>query len=351
MPTIDSIKTNQKTFKKRAYRPWDIDATGGVINQPPSPIDQGTTSTAGTGSTDDTVTELQEQPAPQMIQSSMEQDTVLLISPYEIKNWEFHDRPANELGDIQNLAKEFKDIGQQQPCIVRPAQSSATGVKYELIVGERRWHAAKLAQVDLRVIVKHLTDTDAAIIQASENLNRKGLSDYARGMSYAKLISNQIITQKELTEKLSISKQQVSRLLSFSKIPKEIHDAIEDFSRVTLRTAEQIKQLSSRGSNYIEAIILLKDKIRDGKIGYEKLKILVEQYINTQVLDVATSVKVSDDQGRHLFTWRLDSNLNHSIHFPSDISVLIRSKTIDINTINNSLIEVLNTMLVLPKDD
>ncbi|CAL7960168.1 ParB family transcriptional regulator, chromosome partitioning protein [Alphaproteobacteria bacterium] len=237
MPTIDDInkKRDTKNFKKRDYRPWDIEGSGNIQNDY------------------------------SVIYKQTDEDIVLSVEPQKIKNWEFRDRPENELGDIESLAIEFKEIGQQQPCIARPISDTNNDIQYELIVGERRWRAAQTAQINLKVIVKNLSDTDAAIIQASENLSRKGLSDYARGMSYAKLIDNGIITQKELTEKLSISKQQVSRLLSFSKIPQKIHNSIRDFPKVTCRTAEQIKQLSSKGENYIEAIIKFTGKIREGK--------------------------------------------------------------------------------------
>ena len=88
---------------------------------------------------------------------------ILLVSPTNIINWQFHDRPQNELGNIEELAEEFKTIGQQQPCIVRPIKNQYAD--YEVIVGERRWLAAKKANVKLKVVVLSLSDNDAALIQ------------------------------------------------------------------------------------------------------------------------------------------------------------------------------------------
>ena len=47
-------------------------------------------------------------------------EQITLIDPEYIRNWELKDRPQNELGDIDSLAAEFSEIGQQIPCIVRP---------------------------------------------------------------------------------------------------------------------------------------------------------------------------------------------------------------------------------------
>lgn len=61
-------------------------------------------------------------------------NTLKKVDPLRIKNWCNHDRPENELGDIDSLAKEFKDpdIGQQQPCVVRPIKDDKD-YDYELM--------------------------------------------------------------------------------------------------------------------------------------------------------------------------------------------------------------------------
>ena len=67
------------------------------------------------------------------------------MAPNKIINWEFSDRPISELGDITSLANEFTKIGQQQPCLVIPHPDKVG--HYELIKGERRWMAAKKANI------------------------------------------------------------------------------------------------------------------------------------------------------------------------------------------------------------
>lgn len=316
MPKLEDIKANRekKHFKKRDYRPWN--ESGGedisINYSHPSPITQ----------------------------TSNKLD-VLEISPSEITNWIYHDRPENELGDIESLANEFKEIGQLQPCIVRPYDSKDSEFKYELIVGERRWRAALLANLSLKVYIRNISDSEAAIIQASENSNRKDLSDYARGISYSKLIDDGIVTAKQLSQSLNISKQQLSRLLSFSKIPTEIIDAIQDLSKLSARTAEQIKQISNKGEEYIQAIIGCADRLRTGTFGYEQLERFVDKIINKTSNNIKRSDKLYSRDGIHLFTLKNSDKPSPTLHFNKDIVSLLEKKKVDLRNVAYKISQVL----------
>jgi len=317
MPNIKELKASpKKTFKKREYRPYNPEGT--ELNQ------------------ESQIHDLSSSPAPK--------DVVLEVDPKKIINWEFHDRPSNELGDIDSLAEEFLSIGQQIPCIVRKITDSVD-FQYELIAGERRWRAAQKANILLKVLIRNLSDNEAALVQISENSNRSALSDYAKGMSYSKLIEKNILNQSDLVEKLKISKQQVSRFLSFNKLPIEIRNALGDMSKISAGTAEQMKQLSIKGDSYINAIIHYAAQITEGKIGKNKLVQLVEAKIN-QLTHKSISEKVYSLNGRHLYTWRNDNNSIPSIHFPRNIALLIAKGKLDKNIVSNSFKQLLEDMLM-----
>ena len=315
MPKLEDIKTNRdkKNFKKRDYRPWN-ESGESICTKSALPSSH----SRPTNSSD-----------------------VLEVLPSKIKNWIYHDRPENELGDIESLANEFKEIGQLQPCIVRPYSGDNNQLLYELIVGERRWRAAELAGLPLKVLVKNLSDSEAAIIQAAENTNRKDLSDFAKGMSYFKLIDDGIITAKHLSQSLNISKQQISRLLSFSRIPIEIKDAIQDLSKISARTAEQIKQLSNKGDLYILAIIDCADKLRTGTFGYEKLESFVEKSINNSNINAKTTDKLYSREGTHLFTLKNTDKPSPSLHFNKDLVSLFEKKKIDLKKVAYKISQVI----------
>jgi ParB family transcriptional regulator, chromosome partitioning protein len=319
MPSIDSIKRDtRRKFKKREYRPWDINGTKSNNDEENASISQSTP-------------------------HSNNENLILEIPTIEIKNWKFHDRPENELGNIQDLAREFVEIGQQQPCTVRPIEGDPI-YKYELIVGERRWRAAQLADIKLKVVVKKISNSTAAIIQSTENSSRKDLSDYAKGMSYSQLISNDVISRNELMEQLNIKKQHMSRLLSFAKIPQVIKDSIPNMSRISAGTAEKIVQLSAKGEKYIEAILFLKEKIEEGELGHAKLSALVDRAIKDKKEYKNSKERVCSDNGKHLFTWRTDNNNLPSIHFPKDVL-----KTLNKEEFTGHLKKLVNEILIKGK--
>ncbi len=269
---------------------------------------------------------------------------IIEIDPYLIHRWSGKDRPENELGDLEDLAKSFKQVGQQVPCIVRP-HSEIKG-EYELIVGECRWRASKIAKVKLKVIVNELDDRMATFIQAIENEKRNDISEYAKGMSYAKKIDEGIISQKDLIEILGISKQQVSRLLSFRKIPFELSSAIEDFRKVSARTAEELSRLSSKSDQHLKALISLAPRIRTGKFGGNRIIKEIEKSINLNKKELSESRKVIAKDGRHIFTWRLDNNASPSIHFPKDIANLFKEEKINFKEITEEIKECISKKVI-----
>ena len=260
--------------------------------------------------------------------------TICNIDPNNIERWQYKDRPQGELGDISKLANEIKNIGQQQPCIVRKLENG----KYELLVGERRWLAAKEAQINLKAVIQNISDSDAALIQVAENDSRLDLSDFAKGMSLSKLIQNGIIKQKSLETKLGKSKQEISRLLSFSKIDATVFEAIKDFHKVTSRTAYEVSRLSKKGGYYVSALIKISSYIREGKYGANKIIEEVNKYISKETpIKKRVFERIFNEDGVHLFTWKTDSNKNRLVFFPKKISKLIEEEKIDIRIINEAI--------------
>ena len=321
MPNLSDIQNKNKTkFKKRDYRAWNME---GISNVPSSDIIE-----LNNHSTIDVD----------------KGDFLKTIPPNIVRNWELHDRPESELGDIDSLAQDFLKIGQHQPCIVRPIEDDQ--FQYELIAGERRWRASIKAGVSLKVIVKNISDQEAAIIQSSENMNRKDLSDYAKGKSYSTLLEKGILTHVDLVEKLSISRQNLSRFLSFSKILPTVFEAIQDFSKVSAGTAEKIKQLCDKGALHVEAIIHYAHLIREGRIGHNKLTALVEKYISKEVALPYVTRKIYSTNHRLLFTWRREKNSYLSIHFPKDITSLFDLQKMSSSTIDEKLKKLIEDQLM-----
>jgi ParB/RepB/Spo0J family partition protein len=334
MPKLDeSIKNrSEKKFTKKEYRPWNLT---GQLND--NHVTSETLAISKVSSDNQTI-----------LREKTSIDEVFNIPTSKITRWEYKDRPESELGNIVDLAQNIKEIGQKAPCIVRPKQGDS-GI-YELIAGERRFHAAKMLGIPLKVFIQDLSDYEAALTQASENIQRTDLSDYAMGMSYGSLVDEGILKQKDLIEKLGLSKQAVSKLLAFKKIPSEITESIGDMHKVSKDTAEVIYQLSNKGSEYIDAIKSQANRISTGKMGWKSLLVAVNKLVQKTEVSHDTNKKILSDDGRHLFTWRSDNNSTPSIHFPKDIlGILNQNEDIFLdftNDIKNAIAENLSKLLI-----
>jgi len=309
----DALNKGSKRFKPQKYRAWDND----LILQ-------------------------------KNISSIEEENIIHEIAPSLIRNWSFHDRPETELGDIDKLSEEFKTIGQQQPCIVRLTNNDE--FKYELIVGERRWRAAQKAMVPLKFIIKTIDDHDAAIIQSIENDSRKDLSDYAKGRSFSLLIEQKIIKQKDLIEKLGKSKQYISALLSYNRIPSEVSEAIGDLSKVKYHAAEKICQLSQKGDKYIKALITIAEKIRKNSISAKVIEREVNKLINpTVVSNICSSSDFKTQDG--IIAFKLThkgKNKGMNLEFTQD--VVDKLSTPEMNELLIEIIEKIEEKLKKESD-
>ena len=130
--------------------------------------------------------------------------------------------------------------------------------------------------------------------------------------------------------------------MSYSKIPAEIKDSIGNFSRVSSRTAETIKRLSTKGDSYIKAILLKSKQLREGTIGANKLSSYVEDFVKYGDKKYKEDAdRVISRDGRHLFTIRNDSNNSLSIHFPKDISNLLKNNVLDLKEFNKKIMSII----------
>src|ERR1700677_2495107 len=271
----------------------------------------------------------------------IESEKILSVDPKSIKIWKFKDRSKTKL-DLDDLIERIKDNGQLVPCIVRKIENDQN-YQYELLAGRKRLMAATRIGINLKIIIKDVkNDVEALIIQNDEN-EREDPSDYDRGIQYQNLLDAGLLkSQSDIARLFKKERQYVSKVLQYAKIPVELENAINDFKNVSANTAEILVSLSSKGKQYLQALINISERIRNG-IGSFTIKKLVEIELNAG-LDKKlffTPRKVFSD-GTHFFTWKLDSNNNVSIAFPSNSSILISQKQIE-ELLLNSLMKASKT--------
>ncbi len=153
--------------------------------------------------------------------------TVVLISPFRCRMWALHDRLESDITEESCKAElgSFQRHGQLVPVLGRRLRNDAHH-DVELIYGARRLFVARHLNMPLRVELRNLDDRAAIVAMDIENRQRTDISPYERGLSYARWLSQGHFTsQANLAKALKISTAQLSRLLSLSRLPREILDA------------------------------------------------------------------------------------------------------------------------------
>lgn len=134
------------------------------------------------------------------------------------------DQPRTDLDDegIRELAESLRRVGLLQPIIVRPL-----GDQYQIIAGERRWRAARLAgleKVPVRVI--SATSAESLGLALIENLQREDLNAIEEARGYRRLLDEYQMTQAELADKVSKSRSTITNAMRLLDLPDEVQELV-----------------------------------------------------------------------------------------------------------------------------
>lgn len=126
---------------------------------------------------------------------------------------------------LSELADSIAQHGVLQPLLVRPL----IGGGYQLIAGERRWRASRIAGLtQVPVIIKELSDTEAAVISLIENLQREDLNPVEEALGFASLIKDFNLTQEEAAQKVGKSRPAVANALRLLRLPEKALDMVRE---------------------------------------------------------------------------------------------------------------------------
>ena len=135
------------------------------------------------------------------------------------------DQPRRQFDDdaIAELAHSIKARGLLQPILVRPMGRD----DYQIVAGERRWRAAQKAKLhDVPVIVRELTDEEAAEIALIENVQRVDLNPIEEAEAYRRLVEGYGRTQDEIATVVGKSRSHVANMLRLLNLPKPALNAL-----------------------------------------------------------------------------------------------------------------------------
>lgn len=128
-------------------------------------------------------------------------------------------------GALEELAASIKAQGLIQPVLVRPLQEQG---KYEIVAGERRWRACKLAGLEtMACIVRQMDDYESMAIALVENLQREDLNPIEEARALGQIKEHFEITQEELADKIGKSRPAVTNSLRLLKLPEKVQLMLE----------------------------------------------------------------------------------------------------------------------------
>src|SRR5918994_3629043 len=121
--------------------------------------------------------------------------------------------------DMAELAESITEVGLLQPIVVRPLGEQ----KYELVMGERRWRAARLAGRDtVPAIVRQITDDNLLRDALLENLHRAQLNPLEEAAAYSQMLHDFGCTQEELSSRIKRSRSQISNTIRLLRLPPTV---------------------------------------------------------------------------------------------------------------------------------
>lgn len=158
-------------------------------------------------------------------------DTIMQISLDAIRPREGNRRAGGfDEARLHDLAESIKAIGVQQPAVVRPAPGHhAVATQYELVAGERRWRAAKIAGLEtLPCVVRELTDVQALEIATVENLQREDVHPLDEADGYRQLVDRASYTVEQVAGKVGKSASYVYQRLKLLDLVDEARQLLLD---------------------------------------------------------------------------------------------------------------------------
>lgn len=181
----------------------------------------------------------------------------LRVNPYQPRKT-FNEESLNE------LAESIKEHGVFQPIIVK---KSIKG--YEIVAGERRFRASKLAGKEtIPAIVRNFTDEEMMEIAVLENLQRENLNAVDEANAYKTLMENFHLTQDQVSKRVNKSRSHITNLLGILSLPEDVLTLVKE-NKLSMGHARCLSKLSD-----IEKINELTKKVLEENLSVRELEAL-----------------------------------------------------------------------------
>lgn len=207
----------------------------------------------------------------QTIYETATNEEIIDIELSELRPNPYQPRKVFDEEALKELSASIKEHGVFQPIIIK---KSIKG--YEIIAGERRVRASKLAGLDkIPAIIRNFTDEQMMEIALLENLQRENLTAIEEAYAYKAMIEKLSLTQDELSKKVGKSRSHLTNILGLLRLPKEVQQMIAE-SKLSMGHARALSKLEDE-----EKIKELANKIVNEKISVRNAEELTNQETHT----------------------------------------------------------------------
>ena len=212
---------------------------------------------------------------------SMEQESEKNVRDYVVPTGEVkvkiskvepnREQPRKQFDEdsLLELSESIKQYGVLQPLVVSDKKDY-----YEIIAGERRWRAAKLAGLkEVPVIIKELSKQETVEISLIENIQREDLNPIEEAMAFKRLLDEFHLKQDEVADRVSKSRTAVTNVMRLLKLESEVQQMLID-EMITAGHARALLGISDR-----ELQIKIANKVFDEKLSVRETEKLVKSIL------------------------------------------------------------------------
>lgn len=190
-------------------------------------------------------------------------------------------RRTFEEDSLIELADSIKQFGILQPLLVQKKEDY-----YEIIAGERRWRAAKIAGIkEVPVIIRDYTKQEVVEIALIENIQRENLNPIEEAMAYKRLLTEFSLKQDEVAERVSKSRTAVTNSMRLLKLDEKVQQMIID-DMISTGHARALLAIEDKEQQYN-----LANRIFDEKLSVREVEKLIKELKNPKKVQEKKSVE------------------------------------------------------------
>ena len=249
------------------------------------------------------------------------------------------DQPRKTFNDdsIQQLADSIAVHGVLQPIIVR--ENPGFPGTYEIIAGERRWRASKMAGLsELPVIILDGDDLKMAQISLVENVQRENLNPVEEAFAYQALIERFGLTQEQLSREVGKSRSAIANMLRLTDLPDEVLELLKD-GKITSGHARAILSLGNE-----DQMITLANRVYEKDLSVRDVEKAVKGIL--AATDVEILKKTDDDTvQRRVYMRDLERRVMDTLGRRVKINQTAKKKTVELTFDSDADLEELLCLL------